>query len=36
MAGARSMEKIRHDPGVLGAVVLELAQKGRRAKLKRA
>ncbi len=35
MAGARSHEKIRHDPGVLGAVVLELAQKGRRARDRR-
>ena len=34
MSGARMQEKIRHDQGVLGAVVLELAQKGRRAKLK--
>lgn len=33
MSGARSLEKIRHDQSVLGAVVLELAQKGRRAKL---
>jgi uncharacterized cofD-like protein len=32
MSGARAHEKIRHDPGVLGAVVLELAQKGRRAR----
>ena len=34
MSGARKQEKIRHDQSVLGAVVLELAQKGRRAKLK--
>jgi uncharacterized cofD-like protein len=34
MSGARAQERIRHDQGVLGAVVLELAQKGRRAKLK--
>jgi hypothetical protein len=34
MSGARALEKIRHDQGVLGAVVLELAQQGRRAKLK--
>jgi uncharacterized cofD-like protein len=32
MSGTRANEKIRHDPGVLGAVVLELAQKGRRAR----
>lgn len=35
MSGVRSQEKIRHDQSVLGAVVLELAQKGRRAKLKK-
>ena len=34
MAGQRSQEKIRHDQGVIGAVTLELAQKGHRAKLK--
>ena len=34
MGGLRANEKIRHDPGVLGAVVLELAQKGRRARLR--
>jgi uncharacterized cofD-like protein len=34
MSGVRTQEKIRHDQGVLGAVVLELAQQGRRAKLK--
>lgn len=34
MAGEMSREKIRHDPGVLGAVVVELAQKGRRVKNK--
>jgi uncharacterized cofD-like protein len=36
MSGARTQEKIRHDQGVLAAVILELAQKGERAKLKRA
>jgi uncharacterized cofD-like protein len=35
MSGARSQEKIRHDQGVLGAVVLELAQKGRRTREQR-
>lgn len=34
MSGARMQERIRHDQSVLGAVVLELAQKGRRARLK--
>jgi len=34
MAGSRAQEKIRHDQGVIGAIALELAQKGRRAKLK--
>ena len=32
MSGERPQEKIRHDQGVLGAVVLELAQQGRKAK----
>ncbi|HML16581.1 MAG TPA: uridine diphosphate-N-acetylglucosamine-binding protein YvcK [Bryobacteraceae bacterium] len=34
MAGTSGREKIRHDQGVIGAVALELAQKGQRAKLK--
>jgi uncharacterized cofD-like protein len=34
MAGELNREKIRHDPGVLGAVAVELAQKGRRVKNK--
>ena len=34
MGGRRAQEKIRHDQGVIGAVTLELAQKGRSAKLK--
>ena len=32
MSGRRAPEKIRHDPAVLGAVAVELAQQGRRAK----
>jgi len=31
---ARPEQKIRHDPGVIGAVALELAQQGRRRKRK--
>lgn len=34
MSGKRYLEKIRHDQGVIGAITLELAQCGRRAKLK--
>ncbi len=34
MSGERYREKIRHDQGVIGAIALELAQSGRRAKLK--
>ena len=34
MAGQRTPEKIRHDQSVIGAVALELAQRGRRAKCK--
>jgi uncharacterized cofD-like protein len=33
MSGARTQEKIRHDQSVLGAVAIELAQTGHRAKL---
>ena len=32
MAGRRIQEKIRHDPGAISAVAIELAQQGRRAK----
>ena len=32
MAGRRMQEKIRHDPGALGAIAIQLAQEGRRAK----
>jgi uncharacterized cofD-like protein len=35
-SGVQPHEKIRHDQGALGAVVLELAQEGRAAKLKKA
>ena len=35
-SGVQPNEKIRHDQGALGAVVLELAQEGRAAKLKKA
>jgi uncharacterized cofD-like protein len=34
MSSARADEKIRHDPGVIGAIALELAQQGRRRKRK--
>jgi len=34
MSRARAGEKIRHDPGSIGAVTLELAQRGRRRKRK--
>ena len=33
-SGARPQEKIRHDQGALGAVVVELAEEGRYAKMK--
>jgi uncharacterized cofD-like protein len=32
MAGRRVQDKIRHDPGAIGAVAIELAQQARRAK----
>jgi uncharacterized cofD-like protein len=32
MAGRRVQEKIRHDPGAIGAIAIQLAQQGRRAK----
>jgi uncharacterized cofD-like protein len=32
LAGRRIQEKIRHDPGAISAVAIELAQQGRRAK----
>jgi uncharacterized cofD-like protein len=32
MAGRRMQEKIRHDPGALGAIAIELAQAARKAK----
>ena len=32
MRRAGTSQKIRHDPGVIGAVALELAQQGRRRK----
>jgi len=34
MSRGRAQDKIRHDQGVIAAVVIELAQRGRRAKLK--
>ena len=34
MPRAKAGEKIRHDPGAIGAVTLELAQQGRRRKRK--
>jgi uncharacterized cofD-like protein len=34
MSGTRTQDRIRHDQSVLGAIALELAQRGRRAKLK--
>jgi hypothetical protein len=34
MSRAKVGEKIRHDPGSIGAVTLELAQQGRRRKRK--
>jgi uncharacterized cofD-like protein len=34
MSGGRVLDKIRHDQGVIAAVVIELAQRGRLAKLK--
>ena len=34
MSRARAVEKIRHDPGVISAVAVELAQQGRRRKRK--
>ena len=35
MSGNRLPEKIRHDSGVIGAIALELAQKGHKRKLKK-
>jgi len=35
MAGTTSDGKIRHDPGVIGAIAVELAERGRGAKLQR-
>ena len=32
IAGRRMQEKIRHDPGAIGAIAIELARQGRRAK----
>jgi 2-phospho-L-lactate transferase/gluconeogenesis factor (CofD/UPF0052 family) len=32
LAGRRIQEKIRHDPGAISAVAIDLAQQGRRAK----
>jgi hypothetical protein len=32
IAGRRIQEKIRHDPGAISAIAIELAQEGRRAK----
>ena len=32
MAGRRVQDKIRHDPGAISAVAIELAQQARRAK----
>lgn len=34
MGGSRAQDKIRHDQGVIGAIAFELAEKGRRARLK--
>jgi len=34
MARSRSTSKIRHDPGAIGAVTMELAQQGRARKRK--
>ncbi|MGD1097572.1 MAG: uridine diphosphate-N-acetylglucosamine-binding protein YvcK [Bryobacteraceae bacterium] len=34
MSGVRHQEKIRHDPGAIAGVAVELAQQGRRAKLR--
>ena len=34
MGGNKFQEKVRHDQGVIGAVALDLAQQGRRARLK--
>jgi hypothetical protein len=34
MSRDRSQDKIRHDQGAIAAVVIDLAQRGRRAKLK--
>jgi uncharacterized cofD-like protein len=35
MSGSRVQEKIRHDSSVIGAIAFELAQKGRKRKLKK-
>jgi hypothetical protein len=32
MAGRRVQEKIRHDPGAISAIAIQLARQGRRAK----